>query len=85
MAVTVETAAVFRGGGRRWFTLRAACAAEARAMLKKHCDCDYCEDDIGRYELPCRIHHPDRYPRIMKRLTDGFMRRYRAQQQRNES
>ena len=80
MAVTVETAAVFRSGGRRWLTLRAACAAEARAMLKKHCDCDYCEDDIGRYELPCRLHHPDRYPRIMRRLTKGLMRRYRASQ-----
>ncbi len=45
MAVTVETAAVFRGGGRRWFTLRAACAAEARALLNKHCDCDYCDHE----------------------------------------
>lgn len=80
MAVTVETAAVFRGGGRRWLTLSAACAAEARAILKKHCACDYCEDDIGRYELPCRLHHPDRYPRIMQRLTKGLMRRYRASQ-----
>ncbi|MBP2270802.1 hypothetical protein J3A98_001495 [Pseudomonas sp. BP6] len=82
MAVTVETAAVFRGGGRRWFTLRAACAAEARALLNKHCDCDYCDHEgYGREHLYCRLHHPDRYPRIMKRLTKGLMRRYRASQQ----
>ena len=81
MAVTVETAAVFRGGGRRWFTLRAACAAEARALLKRHCQCDHFEDGQGHHcDLPCNLHHPDRYPRIMKRLTDGFMRRYRASQ-----
>lgn len=80
MNVTTENAAVFRGGGRRWFTLRAACKAEARTLLNKHCDCDYFEDGVGqRCELYCRLHHPDRYPRIIKRLTDGFVRRYRAQ------
>ncbi|RWU21281.1 hypothetical protein DM813_19015 [Pseudomonas alkylphenolica] len=81
MAVTVETAAVFRGGGRRWFTLRAACAAEARVLLNKHCQCDHFEDGQGQHcDLPCNLHHPDRYPRIMKRLTKGLMRRYRASQ-----
>lgn len=78
MSVTTEDATVFRGGGRRWFTLRAACKAEARALLNKHCDCDH--EGWGREDLPCRLHHPDRYPRIIKRLTDGFMRRYRASQ-----
>jgi hypothetical protein len=81
MNVTPEPATVFRGGGRRWFTLRAACRAEARELLKKHCDCDYCDHEgWGREHLPCRLHDSDRYPRIIKRLTDGYVRRYRAQQ-----
>ncbi len=46
MNVTIENAAVFRGGGRRWFTLRAACKAEARALLNKHCECDYCDHEM---------------------------------------
>lgn len=85
MTVTTENAAVFRGGGRRWFTLRAACRAEAAALLRKHCDCDYFEDGAGQHcDLPCRLHHPDRYPRIIKRLTDGYVRRYRAQTARTQ-
>lgn len=35
MTVTQETAVVYRGGGRRWFTLDAACRAEARSALLK--------------------------------------------------
>ena len=83
MNVTTEPATVFRGGGRRWFTLRAACRAEAAALFKKHCDCDYCDHEgFGREHLPCRLHHPDRYPLIIKRLTNGYVRRYRAQARR---
>ncbi|WP_457967681.1 hypothetical protein M1D68_16080 [Pseudomonas sp. R4-84] len=85
MTVTTEQAEVFRGGGRRWFSLRAACRAEAAALLRKHCDCDYCDHEgWGREHLPCRLHHPDRYPRIIKRLTDGYVRRYRALNQRTK-
>jgi hypothetical protein len=37
MAVTTEQATVYRGGGRRWFSLRAAVKAEAQAIIKaKH-------------------------------------------------
>ncbi len=35
MAVTVETATVYRGGGRRWFSRRAAVHAEAVAIIKR--------------------------------------------------
>ncbi|PTT04351.1 hypothetical protein DBR24_03405 [Pseudomonas sp. HMWF006] len=58
---------LLRGGGRRWFTLRAACRAEASALLRKHRGCDYCKDDMGRYELPCRLHHPDMSRQFRKR------------------
>ncbi len=46
MPVTTETAQVFRGGGRRWFSKGAAIHGEARAMYqaaskaKGRCDCD---------------------------------------------
>jgi hypothetical protein len=32
--IQVETAQVFRAGGRRWFTHKAACRAAARAFIK---------------------------------------------------
>jgi hypothetical protein len=33
LSPTVETAVVYRGGGRRWLTLRAACRAIARQRI----------------------------------------------------
>ena len=70
MKVTIETATVYRGGGRRWFTQAAACRAEARARLKVDCGCDYIDHEgYGRQYLPCALHHPDRYPKIVRRLT----------------
>ena len=37
MAITTEQATVYRGGGRRWFSLRAAVKAEAQTIIKaKH-------------------------------------------------
>ena len=37
MGVSVETATVYRGGGRRWLTRKAAVKAEAIAVIKaKH-------------------------------------------------
>jgi hypothetical protein len=37
MTVTTEAATVYRGGGRRWFSLKAAIKAEAVAIIKsKH-------------------------------------------------
>ena len=37
MAVTASEAVVYKGGERRYLTLRAACAAEARALLNTRC------------------------------------------------
>ena len=39
MTVKAQTATVFQGGRRRWFSLDAACNAEASAILKRFCDC----------------------------------------------
>lgn len=70
MNIATETATVYRGGGRRWFTKNAACKAEARAKIKEKCECDHIDHEgHGRQDLPCSRHHPDRYPKILRRLT----------------
>lgn len=68
--VTTEQATVYRGGGRRWFSLESACRAEARAIIRKKCDCDTADDDIyGTIHLTCNLHKPERYPKIVRRLA----------------
>lgn len=78
MNVTVETATVYRGGGRRYFTKRAAISAEARAKLRERCDCDYCDHPempgAGREHLPCQYHDgSERAYKILRRLTRLYM------------
>lgn len=82
-AVTVEVATVYRGGGRRWLTAKAACRAEARAKLKTRCECDYCDHPempgAGREDLPCGYHDgSERADRILRRLTRLYVAAYRS-------
>jgi hypothetical protein len=74
--VTKETATVYRGGGRRWFTKKAACTAEARARLKADCGCDYCDHEgYGRENLPCQYHDgSERADKILRRLAAIYYR-----------
>jgi hypothetical protein len=72
--ITAETATVYRGGGRRYFTKRAAIAAEARAKLKTRCDCDYCDHPempgCPTEHMPCRYHDGSECAdKILRRLT----------------
>lgn len=74
MLITKETATVYRGGGRRWFTKKSACRAEARARLKQDCACDYCDHPempgAGREDLPCQYHDgSERAAKILRRLA----------------
>lgn len=79
MNVQLEVATVYRGGGRRWLTAVSACRAEARAKMKVRCDCDYIDHEgYGRQDLPCAMHHPDRYPKILRRLTRIYIAAFRA-------
>ena len=84
MAVTTSQAVVYKGGGRRYLTLRSACAAEARALLKTRCDCEYMDygGSIGGEWLTCWYHEDERNAVLMRRLTGAYMRRYRAQNPR---
>jgi hypothetical protein len=77
--VIAETATVYRGGGRRWFSVKAACRAEARARLKVDCECDYVDHEgYGREHLHCSRHDPDRYPKIVRRLTRLYIVAWRG-------
>lgn len=83
MAVTTSQAVVYKGGGRRYLTLRSACAAEARALLKTRCECETMDHGPMGYEhLTCWYHEEERNAVLMRRLTGAYMRRYRAQNAR---
>lgn len=77
--IAIETAKVYRGGGRRYFTLKAAVKAEARKKInsrKLTCECDYCDHDelpgCPREDLPCRL-HGERFEVAYRRLTRIYM------------
>ncbi|WP_288081192.1 hypothetical protein [Pseudomonas sp.] len=81
MAVTTSQAVVYKGGGRRYLTLRSACAAEARALLKTRCECETMDHGPMGYEhLTCWYHEDERNAVLMRRLTGGYMRRFRSTQ-----
>lgn len=63
--VTSETATVYRGGGRRWFTIAAACRAEARKKVKKRWN------DAG---LDVDDFDPDKYQETVARLSRLYRR-----------
>lgn len=53
-AVRTSTAVVWHGGGRRWFTRRAAERAEARRLINKRCECD--NGDAFTPPYTCDLH-----------------------------
>lgn len=76
MTVSAETATVYRGGGRRWLTRKAAERAEARAIIKLRCECSRSDPAIGYYGYTCRYHaDPDRYARMVRLLVAMFIRK----------
>lgn len=79
MSITAESAAVFRGGGRRFFTLRAAARAEAKALIKRNCYCERCHhEEWGLTELlPCRRHTEEVFQPLVDRLAARIIREYR--------
>jgi hypothetical protein len=75
----VETAKVYRAGGRRWFTKRAACRALARQAVNERCECEpmvywgpgSCDFTPGQ---TCWYHKdPERLEKILRRLTRIYM------------
>lgn len=73
--IAVETAKVWRGGGRRWFSIKAAINAEARALHRKHfserCYCSDHHPDPEPFGTPgetCPFHEPAYYDRFTRRV-----------------
>ena len=59
----ISIARVYHGGGRRWFTLTAACKAESIARIKdKRAEQGYCHSED---EWPYRL--IQRYARMLER------------------
>lgn len=79
MSVEKSQAVVYHGGGRRWFTLKAACRAEAKKTLKTRCECEHMDHGaMGSEWLICWYHEEERNVVLMRRLTGAYMRRFRA-------
>lgn len=74
--VGCETATVYRGGGRRYFTKRAAYVAEARAKINSRCDCEpqeWNDYQTGYMAVPCKYHEDtDKYEKLKARLARWY-------------
>lgn len=78
MTVQAQSATVYFGGRRRWFTLTAACKAEAAAILGLHCDC---RPGNGHDVAPetCAVHRDEaRYQGVLAKLAARVRRQHQA-------
>lgn len=76
MSIATEQATVYRGGGRRWFSLKAACNAEAAKLHRDRfkADCICCDDSYSeRYGMEpgetCQFHAAEFYARWRRRVA----------------
>ena len=78
MSISSEQATVYRGGGRRWFTKRAAAKAEARALIFRRypCDCDKHNYDNDYSSEVCHLHamESSRYGKLIRRVARFYLR-----------
>lgn len=71
MNVTTETATVYRGGGRRYLTRRAAYMKAAYRLMQRKCDCTPYEKDTGAGGFNCKYCTPqfERHAELRARLA----------------
>lgn len=79
--IKAETATVYRAGGRRYLTLRAAASAAAREKIAHNCDCDYCDHPempgAPTEDLPCKYHNGSEHAqKVHHRLTRIYLRAF---------
>lgn len=75
MTVRTQTATVYHGGRRRWFSLAAACRAEASSIANKFCDCE--DGDSVTPPVRCRLHaDPARRECLVNWLAARARRQY---------
>ncbi|SDF80570.1 MULTISPECIES: hypothetical protein [unclassified Duganella] len=78
MTVKSQTAVVYQGGRRRWFSLAAACRAEASSIANKFCDCE--EGDQVTPPINCRLHaDPVRRERLLKWLAARLLQQHQVE------
>lgn len=78
MTVTTQTATVFHGGRRRWFSLAAACRAEASSIANKFCNCE--RGDSVTPPMDCRLHgDPARRERLVNWLAARVCRQRKVE------
>ena len=74
--ITKETATVYRGGGKRYFTKKAAYNAAARAKIKTRCDCEspmLADFETGYLPVCCKYHEDaDRLAKLQARLARWY-------------
>jgi hypothetical protein len=80
MIVTKETATVYRGATRRYFSKDAAYLNVARDALNKkymeRCDCDKGDPSVGLGPSPCGYHaDPERNSRVARRYANRLKRK----------
>lgn len=76
--VQTETAQVYRGGGRRFFTRKAAERSEAKSIIRTRCECEH--GDGSPYGYPgqtCTYHAmaPQQFERLVHLLIIMFIRK----------
>lgn len=78
MAVTAQVAKVYRDGNRRWFGLDTACRAKAKAIIRRHCQCDDGDYDGlgGTPGYTCHNHEDGRYWPLVEKLAARIKREY---------
>ena len=76
MIVETLTATVYKGGGKRYLTKRAAYYAAARAKINSRCDCepcDYADYETGYMPVMCQWHEDrDRCEAVIQRLARWY-------------
>ena len=76
MMVVRETAKIYKGGGRRFFTQKAAYIHAARAKIRSRCDCEppeYADFETGYIPCPCKYHEDmDKLDRLKNRLARWY-------------
>jgi hypothetical protein len=75
VAVSSSMATVFHGGGRRWFSRRAAERAEAKAIVRRRCECDRGDTVTPAYACAYHRMEPQRFERMIHLLVVMFVRK----------
>jgi hypothetical protein len=75
VAVSSSIATVFHGGGRRWLSRRSAERAEAKAIVRRRCECDRGDTVTPGYACVYHSMEPQKFDRMIHLLVVMFIRK----------